>query len=142
MVAGAPRAGGGCRRGWLGLAVRRWPRRAGSGLVIIPIAFATVLLLAIWLVFFSRLPWGRRRWAIGAVLAIVAITAATTRIRGVTGDSVPILEWRWSSRLPPPLPEQPLRETPRSDPDVPNPAPKPPVPESPFWDRSRGGSAD
>ena len=100
-------------------------------LLTIPIAFATVLLLAIWLVFFSRLPWSRRRWAIGAVLAIVAITAATTRIRGVTGDLVPILEWRWSSRLPPPLPEQPLRETPRSNPDVPNPAPKPPVPESP-----------
>jgi outer membrane protein assembly factor BamB len=100
-------------------------------LLTIPIAFATVLLLAIWLVFFSRLPWSRRRWAIGAVLAIVAITAATTRIRGVTGDLVPILEWRWASRLPPPLPEQPLRETPRSNPDVPNPAPKPPVPESP-----------
>ena len=49
----------------------------------------------------------------------------------MTGDLVPILEWRWSSRLPPPLPEQPLRETPRSNPDVPNPAPAPPVPESP-----------
>ena len=69
-------------------------------LLTIPIAFATVLLLAIWLVFFSRLPWSRRRWAIGAVLAIVAITAATTRIRGVTGDLVPILEWRWASRCP------------------------------------------
>ncbi len=92
-------------------------------MLTIPIAFATVLLLAIWLVFFSRLPWSRRRWAIGAAVAIVAITAATTRIRGVTGDLVPILEWRWSSRLPPPLPEQPLRETPRSNPDVPNPAP-------------------
>ena len=49
----------------------------------------------------------------------------------MSGRCHPNPGWRWSSRLPPPLPEQPLRETPRSNPDVPNPAPKPPVPESP-----------
>ena len=66
-------------------------------MLTIPIALGTVLLLAIWLVFLSRLPWSRRRWAIGAAVAVIAVTAATTRIRGVTGDLVPILEWRWAS---------------------------------------------
>ena len=66
-------------------------------MLTISIALGTVLLLAIWLVFLSRMPWSRRRWAIGAAVAVIAVTAATTRIRGVTGDLVPILEWRWAS---------------------------------------------
>ena len=79
-----------------------------------PIAFATLLLLAVWLVFFSRLPWSRRRWAIGAALMTIVLVVATTRIRGVTGDLVPIVEWRWASRVAPALP--------------PVPAPAPPAP--------------
>ena len=40
--------------------------RDGQGRVMLtfPIAFATLLLLAIWLVFFSRLPRRRRLWAV------------------------------------------------------------------------------
>jgi outer membrane protein assembly factor BamB len=77
-----------------------------------PIAFATLLLLAIWLAFFSRLPGRRRLWAIGAVLMTIAAAVATTRIRGVTGDLVPIVEWRWASREPPALTLPPFGEVP------------------------------
>ncbi len=65
--------------------------------------FATLLLLAIWLIFFSRLSRSRRRLAIGAVLATLALAVTTLRIRGVTGDLVPIFEFRWASRVAPPL---------------------------------------
>lgn len=85
-----------------------------------PIAFVTLLLLAVWLVFFSRLPWRRRRWAIGAAALTIALAAATTRIRGVTGDLVPIIEWRWASRVAPALPPVPT-------PDAPVPATSAPV---------------
>jgi outer membrane protein assembly factor BamB len=67
------------------------------------IAFVTLLLLAIWLIFFSRLSRSGRRRAIGAALVALAVAAATLRIRGVTGDLVPILEFRWASRAAPAL---------------------------------------
>jgi outer membrane protein assembly factor BamB len=69
----------------------------------VPIAFGLLLLLAIWLVFLSRLPWRIRRRALGTFLVLVAIGIATIRVRGVTGDLVPILEWRWASRADPPI---------------------------------------
>ena len=85
-----------------------------------PIAFATLLLLAIWLIFFSRLSrGGRRRWAALVVVVTLAATAATTRIRGVSGDLVPILEWRWASREPPALTLEPLPEAPAATPAAP-----------------------
>ena len=67
-----------------------------------PIAFATLLLLAVWLVFFSRFPRRDGASRSRARRDTIAAVAATTRIRGVTGDLVPILEWRWASREPPP----------------------------------------
>ena len=73
-----------------------------------PIAFATLLLLAVWLIFFSRLSRRGRRVAVVAVVATIGLTAATTRIRGVTGDLVPVLEWRWTSRDAPALKLEPL----------------------------------
>ncbi len=99
--------------------------RDGQGRVMLtfPIAFATLLLLAIWLVFFSRLPRRRRLWAVAAVLMTIAAAAATTRIRGVTGDLVPIVEWRWASREPPALKLEPLREAPPEAREAPAAAP-------------------
>ena len=99
-------------------------------MLTIPIALGTVLLLAIWLVFLSRMPWSRRRWAIGAAVAVIAMTAATTRVRGVTGDLVPILEWRWASRQPSALPAESAPESPRLTPVLPKPEPAPPSPST------------
>ena len=97
-------------------------------MLTISIALGTVLLLAIWLVFLSRMPWSRRRWAIGAAVAVIAMTAATTRIRGVTGDLAPILEWRWASRPSSALPAESVPEPLRSTPALPTPEPAPTSP--------------
>jgi outer membrane protein assembly factor BamB len=89
-----------------------------------PVVLVTVLLLAIWLVFFSRVSRRARRLSAMFVLGGLALVAATTRIRGVTGDLVPILEWRWTSRLPPPI-----EVSPPADASAPTAAPvAPPVP--------------
>ena len=111
-------------------------------MLTIPIALGTVLLLAIWLVFLSRMPWSRRRWAIGAAVAVIAMTAATTRIRGVTGDLVPILEWRWASRPPSALPAESVPEPPRSTPALPKPVPVSPSPNGGALYRSCGFGTD
>src|ERR1700752_1986086 len=62
--------------------------RTGQGRVLmsIQIALFSFVLLVIWLVFFSRLSRSRRRIAAALVLAVLGLVAATTRIRGVTGD--------------------------------------------------------
>jgi outer membrane protein assembly factor BamB len=54
-------------------------------------------LLLIWFLFFSRLRWTVR--LIGLAVAAVAVVAARSsfRIRGVSGDLVPIVELRWKS---------------------------------------------
>ena len=57
--------------------------------------FITLALLLIWLLFLSRLRWGVRFAVFGAMIGLVVLSAALLRIRGVTGDLVPILEWRW-----------------------------------------------
>ena len=55
-----------------------------------------VTALFLWLVLFSRLP-GRTRLRIFAGVAAVAILGALTlEIKGVSGNLVPILGWRWS----------------------------------------------
>jgi outer membrane protein assembly factor BamB len=66
-----------------------------------PVLFGLLVLLAIWLVFLSRLSSRIRRRVLGIFLAIVAMGVATLRVRGVTGDLVPILEWRWANRADP-----------------------------------------
>jgi outer membrane protein assembly factor BamB len=68
-----------------------------------PIVFATLLLLAIWLIFFSRLSRSGRRRTIGAVLVVLAVAVTSLRIKGVTGDLVPIFEFRWALRAAPAL---------------------------------------
>lgn len=59
-----------------------------------------VLALLLWLLLASRLPWRLRLGGLGAVLAAVGLVAALFRVRGVTGDLVPILEPRWARAAP------------------------------------------
>ncbi len=62
------------------------------------VMFVTGLLLVLWALLFSRLP-GRTRWAIlVAVLACGAVLRSTVRITGVSGNVVPVLEWRWAGK--------------------------------------------
>jgi outer membrane protein assembly factor BamB len=92
--------------------------RTGQDRVVMsyPVVLVTVLLLAIWLVFFSRASRRARRLTVVCVLGALAFVAATVRIRGVTGDLLPILEWRWTSRLPPPIESAPPIEVTASTP--------------------------
>jgi outer membrane protein assembly factor BamB len=63
-----------------------------------------VLTLLLWLLFASRLPRRVRLAALGVVVALAVLGKALFRIRGVTGDVVPILEPRWARNDAPPLP--------------------------------------
>jgi outer membrane protein assembly factor BamB len=94
----------------------------------VPIVVATLVLLVLWLAFLSRLAARRRLFALGVVLVTIAGAAATMRIRGVTGDLMPIVEWRWASRVPPALKLEPRREAPAPSRDVPAAAPASPSP--------------
>ncbi len=68
------------------------------------VAVAATGLLLIWVVLFSRLKWGTRLIWLGGVFVLLGLATATLRIRGVTGDLVPVLEWRWATAELPPLP--------------------------------------
>jgi outer membrane protein assembly factor BamB len=84
--------------GWIWLAgdATGQERVLGTARVILVV----VVLLALWLVLFSGLA-RRARWlALAGFLIALALVPALFRIRGVTGDLVPILEPRWKSREP------------------------------------------
>lgn len=67
-----------------------------QGLMII--GLVSVPLLLLWVLAFSRLPWRRRGLAVLGVFGGLLLLAAFVRIRGVSGDLVPIFEWRWQGR--------------------------------------------
>jgi outer membrane protein assembly factor BamB len=63
---------------------------------------ALVLLLLVlgsfvWLLFLSRLPRARRWLAAALLAAALALAAGAVRVRGVSGDVMPELAWRWSA---------------------------------------------
>lgn len=60
------------------------------------VAFA---LLFLWWLTFSRTRWRLRLGVAGIALTLLGLTAATFRIRGVSGDLLPILESRWARKI-------------------------------------------
>jgi outer membrane protein assembly factor BamB len=84
-----------------GLVVWTWtaegPIRQMRVLQTISILFLGVVLLVLWLLLLSRLPWRVRLAGFAAVVALGFLLGALFRIRGVSGDFVPILEWRWAA---------------------------------------------
>ncbi len=56
-----------------------------------------VILLVGWLLVLSRLPWRVRLTALGALAVLGTAAWWALEIRGVTGDMVPVLAWRWSA---------------------------------------------
>jgi len=89
------------------------------------------IVLLLWFVFASGAP-RRTRTAVGAVVVVAVILSATLfRIRGVTGDLVPIIEYRFMAArvlpeakegppvAPAPSPETPLTATAAPDPETP-----------------------
>jgi outer membrane protein assembly factor BamB len=56
----------------------------------------TSVLLLLWVLLLSRLQWTRRLLVAGGAVGLAGILASMLEIRGVTGDMLPVLEWRWS----------------------------------------------
>jgi outer membrane protein assembly factor BamB len=54
-------------------------------------------LLGIWWLFFSRAAWKKRFMFCGGVVLLVALAGLMFRITGVSGDLLPIVEWRWKN---------------------------------------------
>ncbi len=69
------------------------------------VLMVTLLLLLLWVLFFSRLRLKVRLVSFAGVILIVGLSATLFRIRGVSGDLVPIPGWRWTSRGDPSLTE-------------------------------------
>jgi len=71
--------------------------RQRKNVLTIETSIVSLGLLTIWACLLSRLA-RRVRWTVaGAALLAVAAGAALVRVRGVTGDLLPILEFRWSA---------------------------------------------
>ena len=60
------------------------------------VVFVSLFLIIVWLTVFSRLRWRIRIISVGGIALVILFGIALFRIRGFTGDLVPILEWRWS----------------------------------------------
>jgi outer membrane protein assembly factor BamB len=80
--------------------------RQDQNIAIASIAIITFVLLLLWCAFFSRLRAKIRLSILLAALAVVGLTPALFRIHGVTGDLVPILEFRWHRSSVPELNRQ------------------------------------
>jgi outer membrane protein assembly factor BamB len=108
------------------LALTVWLRQDGDAafqrrnLQTLAVGLGAVALLALWWLGFSRAAW-RTRLAVFATLTAGALVfIACFRIRGVTGDLVPILEPRWTRSTGTPHPDQadfssPVSPPPASD---------------------------
>lgn len=59
---------------------------------------AALLLLSIWLLLLSNISRALRGFTVGAAVAIVALGAASIRRMDLTGDLVPIIEFRWEKQ--------------------------------------------
>ena len=70
-------------------------QRQDQNIALAEIGIITGLLLLLWCLVLSRLRWRIRLRVLGVVLAVMILVPSLFRIRGVTGDLVPILEWRW-----------------------------------------------
>src|SRR5262245_37940004 len=63
-----------------------------------------IVMLLLWVLLGSRLPWKTRGLVFGGVIGLVALMVALFRIHGVTGDLVPVFKFRWSRPRLPPVP--------------------------------------
>jgi outer membrane protein assembly factor BamB len=79
------------------IGIRLWPKTSfqQKNIATAQVVIVSVLLGLLWVLFFSRLKWRVRLLVFGGVVGVIALTGGLFRIRGVTGDLLPILEWRW-----------------------------------------------
>ena len=71
------------------------PSRQSQAFKTISVSILTVLALLIWWLFFSRTYLKIRLLVFAVFLLVFASSVGLLRVRGVSGDMVPILTWRW-----------------------------------------------
>lgn len=76
---------------WVGEASNAQARAMNT----IGVVALTGILLVLWIMLASRLPWRRRFAFLGVLVVVVGLFAALFKIEGVTGNVVPILTWRF-----------------------------------------------
>ena len=74
------------------------PARADRVVHTVPALAISALALLSWLLFFSRLSRSVRLASFAAVVALSLGCVGLLRITGVSGDLVPIIDWRWSEQ--------------------------------------------
>ncbi len=89
---------------WLSYGRQRQDRNIATAII----GIITLLLLLLWCLFLSRLRWRIRLGVFAGVLGLILLAMALFRFHGVTGDLVPIFQWRWE-RPPLTSPAQPTK---------------------------------
>lgn len=81
--------------------LQRQDRLVGSAIAVL----STLFLLLLWAILFSRMRWKARAAVLLLVLLGLGVLASNFEIRGVTGDLVPIVDFRWREKpvLAPPV---------------------------------------
>ena len=74
------------------------PQRQWRVLLTVLVLMLWFLLMLLWLLFFSRLRWKVRLLAFGTVVLTILLSTTLFRVKGFSGDLVPLLEWRWSEK--------------------------------------------
>ena len=74
------------------------PQRQWRVLHTVLVLMLSFLLILLWLLFFSRLRWKVRLLAFGAIILILLLSTTLFRVKGFSGDLVPLLEWRWGGK--------------------------------------------
>jgi outer membrane protein assembly factor BamB len=59
--------------------------------------FVGLVLLVVWFAALSRVPWKPRLIGVAVIVLAVAAGSQVLRIRGVTGNLVPIVTWKWQA---------------------------------------------
>ena len=74
--------------------------RQRGNIMSVGVAVLGAIAIWLWLLFFARASWTARKRAFVAGLALPAIFFALFRYEGVTGDLLPIFEWRFAAASP------------------------------------------
>lgn len=79
------------------IGIRIWPNTSfqQKNIATAQVVIVSLFLELLWVLILSRLRWFVRLGIFGGVVMVIGLTAGLFRIHGVTGDLLPILEWRW-----------------------------------------------
>ena len=76
----------------------RGTQRQDKNLESLGVVLITSGLLMLWVLLLSRLRWKVRLLTLVGVVGVCGLLRATLKITGVTGDLIPVIEWRWRVR--------------------------------------------